>query len=348
MASKQHGDELSSEVPSFERVLADYCIHLKTGRRFSEHSVCAYRRDLNSFQNFLQEHHGGRMPLESWGELSEQDLRGWMAFLRRGGQQAQSVARALSALRGFLRRIESLYNIASPAAFRVRRPPYPSPPPHPLSQTAARELIAAAGKTQEQPLWIKARDVALFTLLYGAGLRISEALELSFDEVMRMTQEEPHTLRVLGKGNKERLLPILPKVIEALLEYQRLCPYKRETNATESSAIEGNATEGNGIASPSLSRHFFLGLRGAPLHPRVVQKRMRILRASLSLEQKATPHALRHSFATHLMQEGGGLRGIQKLLGHSSLKSTQRYTEVDLTHVIKQHRLAHPSAKDEG
>ncbi len=342
MPSKQASDGESGKAPSFDQALADYCRHLTVERRLSEHSVAAYRRDLTSFQNFLLEHRGGAMPLESWNELSEQDLRAWMASLRKGGQQAQSVSRALSGLRGFLRRIEKLYTITSPAAFRVRRPPHPNPPPHPLSQTAARELITAAGKTQEQPLWIKARDVALFTLLYGAGLRISEALELSFDEVMRMTEEEPHLLRILGKGNKERLLPILPKIIEALVEYKCLCPYKRGAHETE-----GDSTDARANAAQPLSRYFFLGLRGERLHPRVVQKRMRVLRANLGLEQKATPHALRHSFATHLMQGGGNLRGIQKLLGHSSLKSTQRYTEVDLTHVIEQHRSAHPRAKDD-
>ena len=325
---------MSGELPSFEQALADYCRHLAAERRFSEHSVSAYRHDIGSFHIFLQEHRGGSVSIESLSELSGQDVRSWMASLRRGGQQAQSVARALSALRGFLRRVESLYAISCSAAFRVKRPPHPAPPPHPLSQMAARELIAAAGKTQEQPQWIKARDVAIFTLLYGAGLRISEALELGCAEVKRMTQEKPHTLRVLGKGNKERLLPILPKVIEALDEYQRLCPYKREGNATENKA-------------ESSSPPFFLGLRGEKLHPRVVQKRMHVLRTQLGLDRKATPHALRHSFATHLMQGGGDLRSIQKLLGHSSLKSTQRYTEVDLTHIIEQHRLAHPSAKDE-
>ena len=344
---------MSGEQASFEQALADYCRHLAVERRFSEHSVSAYRHDLSSFHNFLQEHRGGSVSIESLSELSEQDLRSWMASLRRGGQQAQSVARALSALRGFLRRVEALYAISCQAAFRVKRPPHPAPPPHPLSQMAARELIAAAGKTQKQPLWIKARDVALFTLLYGAGLRISEALELSCAEVKRMTQEEPHTLRVLGKGNKERLLPILPKVIEALLEYQRLCPHKRDGDRTDNKA-EPSAPKSSPMSSPMsstmsppLSRYFFLGLRGERLHPRVVQKRMLVLRAQLGLEQTATPHALRHSFATHLMQGGGDLRSIQKLLGHSSLKSTQRYTAVDLTHIIEQHRLAHPSAKDE-
>ena len=253
-----------------------------------------------------------------------------MAQLREQGLQAQSVARALSALRGFVRRLQTLYGFAGlscDAAFRVRRPPHKLPPPRPLSQDRARALLAAAGTNDEQQDWIKARDVALFTLLYGAGLRISEALALDDEEIERMTKESPHLkecrLRIHGKGDKVRFVPVLPRVCDALLDYRRQRPCEKISTA---------------------ERPFFRGLRGERLHPRVVQKRMLMLRQQLGLPQSATPHALRHSFATHLMEEGGDLRSIQKLLGHSSLKATQRYTEVDLARLVRQHRAAHPQA----
>ncbi len=324
--------------PSFPIALADYCRHLESERRLSLHTLEAYRRDLLAFDRFLAKHRGGSVPLTAWQELEEQDLRGWMAQLRAQGSQAQSVARALSALRSFVRRLQTLYDLSCDAAFRVRRPPHKLPPPHPLSRDRARALIAAAGTnteqtspspaTAKQQCWIKARDVALFTLLYGAGLRISEALALDDEEIDRMTKETPHRLRIHGKGNKTRIVPVLPRVHDALQDYRR----QRPANKT--------------ISKQTAEQPFFRGLRGERLHPRVVQKRTRTLRQQLGLPQSVTPHALRHSFATHLMEEGGDLRSIQKLLGHSSLRATQRYTEVNLARLVAQHRAAHPQASE--
>ena len=323
-----------SPALTFPVALEDYCCHLESERRLSPHTLSAYRRDLLSFDTFLTKHRGTPMPLEAWAELEEQDLRGWMAHLRAQGLQAQSVARALSALKSFVRRIHTFYGISCNAAFRVRHPPHKPPPPRPLSQQRARTLIDKAGSHAEQQAWIKARDVALFTLLYGAGLRISEALALDDEAVERMTGESPRTLRIHGKGNKVRLVPVLPRVHDALQDYRR----QRPANASVNASVNPRNTE-----KPYASA-FFRGLRGARLHPRVVQKRMRVLRQQLGLPQSATPHALRHSFATHLMEEGGDLRSIQQLLGHKSLQSTQRYTEVDLAHLVAQHQKAHPQA----
>ena len=314
---------------SFPVALEDYCRHLKSERRLSPHTLSAYQRDLLSFDRFLTKHRGGEVPLTAWSEIEERDLRAWMSHLRAQGLQAQSVARALSALRGFVRRLQTLYDLSCDAALSVRRPPHKLPPPRPLSRDRACALIVASSTNAEQPDWIKARDTALLTLLYGAGLRISEALALNDEEIDRMAQETLHSLRSLrihGKGNKVRLVPVLPRVSDALLDYRRQRP------ADKSSAAE---------------QPFFRGLRGERLHPRVVQKRTKILRQQLGLPQSATPHALRHSFATHLMEEGGDLRSIQKLLGHSSLQATQRYTKVDLAHLITQHRASHPQASED-
>ena len=316
---------------SFPVALEDYCRHLKSERRLSPHTLSAYQRDILSFDRFLTEHRGGSVPLTAWSEIEERDLRAWMSYLREQGLQAQSIARALSALRGFARRLQSLYGFSCDAALSVRRPPHKLPPPRPLSRDRARALIVASSTNAEQPDWIKVRDTALLTLLYGAGLRISEALALDDEEIDRMAKETlhscshscSHSLRIHGKGNKVRLVPVLPRVRDALLEYRRQRP------ADKSSAAE---------------QPFFRGLRGERLHPRVVQKRTKVLRQQLGLPQSATPHALRHSFATHLMEEGGDLRSIQKLLGHSSLQATQRYTKVDLAHLITQHRTSHPQA----
>ncbi len=320
-------------IPPFPVALEDYCRHLASERRLSPHTLSAYRHDLLSFDHFLATHRGNTVPLPAWAQIEERDLRGWMAQLRAQGLQAQSVARALSSLRGFVRRLQTLYGsagISCDAAFRVRRPPHKLPPPRPLSQDRARALIKAAGTNDEQQNWIKARDVALLTLLYGAGLRISEALALDDDAIEHMTKETPnpkeYQLRIHGKGDKVRIVPILPCVCEALLDYRRQRPCEKTSSAKQP---------------------FFRGLRGERLHPRVVQKRMRVLRQLLGLPQSATPHALRHSFATHLMEGGGDLRSIQKLLGHSSLKATQRYTEVDLARLVSQHRAAHPQSKSQ-
>ena len=318
-----------ARVPSFPVALADYCRHLESERRLSLHTLEAYRRDLLAFDRFLTEHRGSPVPLTAWSEIEERDLRGWMAQLRAQGLQAQSVARALSSLRGFVRRLQILYGggfagFSCDAAFRIRRPPHHLPPPHPLSRERARALLTTAASTkQEQPDWVTARDVALLTLLYGAGLRISEALALDDEEIDRMTKETPPRLRIHGKGDKVRLVPVLARVREALQDY-------RQKRPSEKSSI--------------VEQPFFRGARGERLHPRVVQKRMKVLRQQLGLPQNATPHALRHSFATHLMEEGGDLRSIQKLLGHSSLKATQRYTEVCLAHLVDQHRAAHPQS----
>ncbi len=316
--------------PPFSVALEDYCRHLESERRLSPHTLSAYRRDLLAFDRFLTNHRGSSIPLAAWSEIEERDLRGWMAQLRAQGLQAQSVARALSALKGFVRRLQTLYNISCSAALRVRRPPHQLPPPYPLSQERTHALIVAAGMCAEQQDWVKARDVALLTLLYGAGLRISEALALDDEEILRMTKETPRRLRIHGKGDKVRLVPVLPRVCDALKDYREQRP-DTKTHVSERTS----------------EQPFFRGARGERLHPRVVQKRMKILREQQGLPQSATPHALRHSFATHLMEEGGDLRSIQKLLGHSSLKATQRYTEVDMAHLVEQHRAAHPQSQSQ-
>jgi integrase/recombinase XerC len=246
--------------------------------------------------------------------LRPADLRAFLTARRSEGLGARGVQRALAALRSFYRHLER-ENVADGAALRaVRSPKLPRTLPRPLSEKDAMRAIAEAG--QEEEPWIAARNAALLTLLYGTGLRISEALSLK-----RGDAPLGETLTVLGKGNKERAVPVIAAVREAVDHYARACPYE-----------------------PGRAAPLFLSRRGKPMSPREAQAIMQNLRGRLGLAPSATPHALRHSFATHLLQNGGDLRAVQELLGHASLSTTQKYTEVEGARVLAVYEAAHPRA----
>lgn len=289
---------------------------LRVEKRCSSHTLAAYQRDVAALLGFLADHLGEAPTLEALGALRPADFRSWLARRHVSGLAAASTARALSSAKSFFGWLERR-GLGGAAALRaLRGPKLPHGVPKPLSVADAAEAIAFAGAEADQA-WVQARDEAVLLLLYGCGLRISEALSLKRDDAPL-----PETLLIRGKGGKERIVPALPVVRAAVDRYLALCP----------------------LPLPR-SGPLFLGVRGKPLGPRAVQLLMQKLRAALGLPEHATPHALRHSFATHLLGASGDLRAIQELLGHASLSTTQRYTEVDAARLLKVHAASHPRGR---
>jgi integrase/recombinase XerC len=284
-------------------------------RRASAHTVAAYGRDLAFFLNFLTEHLGEVPSLRAIDGLRPSDFRAFLAHRARDGIERASLARALSVMRGFLRFLQRRGLGSTTALAALRSPKLPQSVPKPLTvEDACGSLDAAAQVTARQ--WEGKRDTAILAVLYGCGLRLSEALGLT-----RAEAPLGEMLAVTGKGGKQRLLPVLPAVRQAVADYLAACPYFL-------------AKEGP----------LFVGSRGGALNPRLVQRQMASLRSRLSLAETATPHALRHSFATHLLGAGGDLRAIQELLGHASLSTTQRYTSVETERLLAIYDAAHPRA----
>ncbi len=291
--------------------------HLAGVRRLSPKTLEAYGRDLDQFLSFLTLHLGAPPAIADLAALRTADLRGFMASRRTAGAGARTLARGLAGIRSFVRFLEK-EGMANGAALRaIRAPRQPKSLPKPLAPTAARRVVDADESLAEEP-WIAARDAAVLALLYGSGLRISEALGLRRAEAPAAGLS---TLRVTGKGGKTRLVPVLPAVAEAVAAYLALCPYGLKPDGP-----------------------LFLGARGGPLKARLVQLAMARMRGALGLPDTATPHALRHSFATHLLSAGGDLRAIQELLGHASLSTTQIYTGVDAERLLAVYEAAHPRA----
>ena len=291
---------------------------LRDVRRLSDHTVRAYARDVGAFAAFLGEHLGGPIGLTALQTAKIGDFRAWLAQRRTTGSRSSSLARGLAALRGFYRYLHKTGQAENMAIAMLHGPKLPHAVPKPLAPDAALATVAQAGTLPEQP-WVAARDCAVLTLIYGCGLRISEALGLD-----RSVLPLRDSLDIVGKGGKMRRVPVLPVVREAIAAYLALCPYGRATS----------------------DGPLFVGVRGKRLNPRMVQLGMARLRGALGLPDSATPHALRHSFATHLLGAGGDLRTIQELLGHASLSTTQRYTEVDTARLRAVYRAAHPRAQE--
>ncbi len=286
-------------------------------RRLAPKTLEAYGRDLRQFLHFLAGHLGSAPGLGTMSALAPADIRAFLAARRRAGAGARTLARQMAALRSFARHCNR-HGLASTDAFRaVRTPKTGHSVPKALTVPDAGALIDTAGIMTEEP-WIAARDIAVLTLLYGCGLRISEALALTPKSAPVSSDA---MLRVTGKGGRERLVPVLPVVACAVGDYLRLCPHPLRHDEP-----------------------MFRGVRGGPLQPAIVQRSVRNLRAALGLEETATPHALRHSFATHLLGRGGDLRTIQELLGHASLSTTQIYTDVDTERLLDVYASAHPRA----
>jgi len=298
-------------------LLQTWIAHLRDERRFAANSVEAYERDVAAFLGFLQGHLGGEPSSQDLAQLEPRDLRAYLAHRRQGPDALadRSISRALAAIRSFYRYLERRHGVANARLALVRGPKLKRPLPRPVSEGAARDLIVEARDAARQE-WVGARDAALITLLYAAGLRISEALALNGGDLPL-----PEMLRVVGKGGKERIVPLLPAAREAVERYAELCPFA----LTEDTPL-------------------FRAIRGGALSPRMAQDLMQRLRGRLGLPSSATPHALRHAFATHLLANGGDLRAIQDLLGHESLSTTQTYASVEAKKILQLYRRAHPRA----
>ena len=294
--------------------------YLATERRMSPKTVEAYGRDVRQFLAFLGDHLGGRITLAALTRLAPQDVRAFLAARRADDIGSRSLMRALAGTRSFARFLERNGRGRIGALSAVRTPKIAKTLPKPLAVTAAKRLIDADLRAgEERAPWVLARDAAVLALLYGSGLRISEALGLKRDAVPAPGLGDAIT--VTGKGNKRRMVPVLTAVLKLIADYVALCPYDLASGTP-----------------------LFVGAKGGPLSPRIVQFAMARLRGALGLPDTATPHALRHSFATHLLARGGDLRAIQELLGHASLSTTQIYTAVDTERLLEVYRSTHPRA----
>lgn len=298
-------DSIRSQIHAWQRDLGSV-------RRLAPKTLEAYGRDLGQFMTFLSGHMGGPVTLNALRDLRGADIRAFMAQRRSESLGSRSLARVLSALKSFFGFLEREGILASDALNVVRTPKIPRSLPKALSVVEAKRAISETEAMEDEP-WIAARDMAVIALCYGAGLRISEALALTRADL------ESDTMRVTGKGGRVRMVPLIEAVRRAIETYLSLSPY-----------------------SPAAGEPLFRGKRGGVLSPRLIQLRMEQLRSALGLPPSATPHALRHSFATHLLGKGGDLRAIQELLGHASLSTTQIYTHVDTERLLESYSKAHP------
>ena len=311
----------STEAPSAELAAEAqaWLRHLRAERRLSPKTVEAYGRDLGQFLDFLSCHLGSKPTISGLAQFKPHDVRAFMAARRADGVGSRSLMRGLAGVRSFARFLERNGEASVGALSAVRGPKLAKTLPRPLTIASAKRLIDTDIRAgEERAPWIIARDAAVLALLYGSGLRISEALGLKRKQMSADTS----AVRVTGKGGRTRAVPVLPQVAQMIAAYLALCPYEL--------AAEGP---------------LFVGARGGTLGPRIVQLAMARMRGALGLPETATPHALRHSFATHLLARGGDLRAVQELLGHASLSTTQIYTAVDSDRLLEAYRNAHPRAK---
>jgi integrase/recombinase XerC len=312
--------QLPFAAPDVAAQVGRWLAYLGAERRMSPKTVEAYARDVEQFLAFLAEHRGGRITLATLVKLAPQDVRAFMAARRADGISGRSLMRTLAGVRSFARYLERNGKGRVAALGAVRAPKVAKTLPKPLAVAAAKQITDADLRAgEERETWVLARDAAVLGLLYGSGLRISEALGLTRGDVPEPGKGDAIT--VTGKGNKRRMVPVLRRVLELIADYVQACPYNLPLNGA-----------------------LFLGAQGRPLSPRIVQLAMASLRGALGLPETATPHALRHSFATHLLARGGDLRAIQELLGHASLSTTQVYTAVDTERLLEVYRNTHPRA----
>jgi integrase/recombinase XerC len=314
-----------AEAPGYQgtalvrEAVEDWLAYLTVERQLAANTAEAYARDISQFLAFLAVHFNKLPDMNYLLALKARDVRAFLAARRSEEVGSRSLARTLSALRMFYKFLERRGYGKNDAIRSVALPKLPHSVPKPLTAPKATALVEGMDLADgDAPEWVIARDTAVLALLYGSGLRISEALSLKRREAPIKGRD---MLRVTGKGGKTRVVPVLPIVREAVAEYLRLCPLKI------------------GADDP-----LFVGVRGKQLSPRLIQLRIARARALLGLPETATPHALRHSFATHLLGAGADLRAIQELLGHASLSTTQGYTEVDRAHLLKAYTSAHPRA----
>ena len=311
MGEFQHSRDVTAQI-------ARWLGYLGAERRMSSRTLEAYRRDVSQFLDFLTGHLGSAPTLKQLAKLTPADVRAFMAARRGAGVGNRSLMRALAGTRSFARFLERNGKGRVAALTAVRTPKLPKTLPKPLAISAAKQIadIELRDGDVREP-WIIARDAAVLALLYGSGLRISEALSMKRKDFV----EAGDAITVTGKGNKTRMVPLLPQVAKAIADYVALCPFELPPGSA-----------------------LFVGARAKPLSPRIIQLAMARLRGALGLPDTATPHALRHSFATHLLARGGDLRAIQELLGHASLSTTQIYTAVDAERLLEVYTSAHPRA----
>lgn len=301
--------------PAARDALQTFLTHQAAIAGASENTLAAYRRDITGYLAFMTLHKGAQQGLGRLTKIGVPDMRSWMASERSDGLSARSLARKLSAVKSFYRWLAEREGFDPTAVLSTRAPKFQAKLPRPLAEDAAKAVIETV-ELQSRHDWVGARDTAVVTLLYGCGLRISEALGLTGADVPL-----PAALRIVGKGGKERVVPVIDAARDAVDAYLRLCPHPVTAETP-----------------------LFRGVRGGALGARAVQKVMEQTRLQLGLPATATPHAMRHSFATHLLSAGGDLRAIQELLGHASLSTTQAYTQVDTARLMEVYNKAHPKA----
>ncbi len=307
---------LTYMAPETARAVAGWVRYLSSEKRLADKTLEAYQRDIRQFFQFLTGHLGAPVTIGAIGELRPADVRGFLATRRRAGTGSRSLARQLAALRSFASYCDRRGIVSTSVFTAISTPKQGKSLPRALSVSDAANLLDTATALNEES-WIGLRDKAVLTLLYGCGLRIGEALGLNRGQAPLVGK----SMRIRGKGGRERIVPVLPAVTDAVDCYIAACPYHLATEEP-----------------------LFRGAKGGPLQPAIVQKAVRHLRSALGLDDTATPHALRHSFATHLLGKGGDLRTIQELLGHASLSTTQTYTHIDAQRLLDVYRDAHPRA----
>jgi integrase/recombinase XerC len=307
-------------APDLTAAIEDWNDWLEHERRYSPHTLSAYSLDLAHFLRFMSGHLGKPVSLADLDTLRRSDYRAWLAARQAQGLKPASTARALSVMRSFVKHLTRHGKMHNAVLSTIRSPRVPHSIPKALSEAETICAIEVAGARAKFD-WIGKRDMAIMLLLYGCGLRITEALSLRARDIPA-ARDGIATLTITGKGSKQRIAPILPAVIDAVADYRAACPFK-----------------------PRPDDWLFRGLQGRRLVPRSVQLRLQLLRRELGLPETATPHALRHSFATHLLGAGADLRAIQELLGHASISTTQHYTDVDAAHLLKVYDKAHPRAQ---
>ena len=308
-------DALAAVSPGQRAALAQWLTHIRALDGAAARTVAAYGADVARYLDFLARHRGAPEGTAALLSVPQADLRAFMAHERARGLGPRSLARALSAVKGFTGWLAEREGIDATAVLSARGPKYRRSLPRPLTEEGARDMIGRV-ETQAREDWIAARDAAVVTLLYGCGLRISEALGLT-----GAANPLPEVLRITGKGGKTRLVPVIPVARAAVARYAALVPFDL-----------------------ALAEPLFRGARGGALNPRLIARAMESARMQLGLPATATPHAMRHSFATHLLSAGGDLRTIQQLLGHASLSTTQAYTAVDTARIMDVYEKAHPRA----
>ena len=301
--------------PAARNALQEWLDHQKSLKGSAENTITAYAGDVTEFLVFITSHKGESQGLSALSKITITDMRSWMANSRASGVGPRSLARKLSAVKVFYRWLAAREGFEPTAVLLTRSPKFTKKLPRPLAIDAARDMIETVEMQSLEP-WVAARDTAVVTLLWGCGLRISEALGLK-----GIDAPLPQVMRITGKGAKERIVPVVDAARAAVDAYVEACPH----TLTDDGPL-------------------FRGVRGGVLSPRAIQKAMASARMQLGLPATATPHALRHSFATHLLNAGGDLRTIQELLGHASLSTTQAYTAIDTARLLDVYDNAHPKA----